>query len=43
MMTSVRICCVVGKEIIEKELLLKKGGVLVFEGKVDLGKCLFKF
>ena len=34
--------CLVGKEIVEKERLLKREGVLVLDGKVDLGKCLFK-
>ncbi len=32
-----------GKEIVEKERLLKKEGVIIQEGKVDLGKCLFRF
>ncbi len=35
--------CVVGREILEKETLLKKEGVVVKDGKVDLGKCLFRF
>ncbi|MDO8510878.1 MAG: MGMT family protein [Nanoarchaeota archaeon] len=35
--------CLVGKEIVEKETLLRKEGVTVQEGKVDLGKYLFRF
>jgi len=35
--------CMVGKEIVEKEMLLRKEGVTVTEGKVDLEKCLFRF
>jgi len=35
--------CIVGKEVVEKKNLLKKEGVLISEGKVDLQKYLFKF
>ena len=35
--------CVVGKEVLEKEELLRKEEVTILDGKVDLKKCLFTF
>jgi len=35
--------CVFGKEITEKQRLLKKEGVIITENKIDLGKFGFRF
>ena len=35
--------CIVGKEIVEKELLLKKEGVEIKENKIDLQRFGFTF
>ncbi|MBI2125652.1 MGMT family protein, partial [Candidatus Woesearchaeota archaeon] len=35
--------CLQGKEIIEKEMLLKREKVTFKDGKVDLEECLFRF
>jgi methylated-DNA-[protein]-cysteine S-methyltransferase len=35
--------CVMGKEIVEKEKMLKEEGVIILDGKIDLEKYLFTF